>query len=99
MNQRWRPPPRSHRFGWSERHEVGSVSNLTRKSGSRDQGLGATTSVDKVEIRWPDSAKETYKLPGVDRYFAIEEGKGLVSSVYDSIAAERSSANIARAGW
>jgi hypothetical protein len=25
----------------------------------------------------------------VDRYFAIEEGKGLVPSVYDAIAAER----------
>ena len=54
-------------------------------------GLGATTSVDKVEIRWPDGTKETFKLPGVDRYFAIEEGKGLVPSVYDAIAAERSS--------
>jgi hypothetical protein len=52
-------------------------------------GLGETTAVDKVEIRWPDGAKETYNLPSVDRYFAIEEGKGLVPSVYDSIAAER----------
>ena len=58
-------------------------------------GLGATTSVDKVEIRWPDGTKETYKVPGVDRYFAIEEGKGLVPSVYDSIAGERSSTKAA----
>ena len=29
--------------------------------------------------------KETYTLPGVDRYYAIEEGKGLVPSVYDNI--------------
>jgi hypothetical protein len=49
-------------------------------------GLGENTTVDKVEIRWPDGAKETFSLPGVDRYFAIEEGKGLVPSVYDSIA-------------
>ncbi len=53
-------------------------------------GLGATTTVDKVEIHWPDGAKESYTLPGVDRYYAIEEGKGLVPSVYDAIAAERS---------
>jgi hypothetical protein len=52
-------------------------------------GLGESTTVDKVEIRWPDGAKETYTLPGVDRYFAIEEGKGLVRSVYDAIAADR----------
>jgi hypothetical protein len=63
-------------------------------------GLGATTTVDKVEIRWSDGVKETYTLPGVDRYFAIEEGKGLVSSVYDTIAADRqaSKANGTHAG-
>jgi hypothetical protein len=53
-------------------------------------GLGQAATVDKVEIRWPDGAKETYTLPGVDRYYTIEEGKGLVPSVYDGIAAERS---------
>jgi hypothetical protein len=53
-------------------------------------GLGQATSVEKVEIRWSDGAKETYTLPGIDRYYAIEEGKGLVPSVYDAIAAERS---------
>jgi hypothetical protein len=55
-------------------------------------GLGTATVVDKVEIRWPDGVKETYTLPGVDRYYAIEEGKGLVPSVYDGIAAERAAA-------
>ena len=53
-------------------------------------GLGDTTTVDKVDIRWPDGTKETYKLPGVDRYYAVEEGKGIVPSVYDAIAANRS---------
>jgi enediyne biosynthesis protein E4 len=52
-------------------------------------GLGEATTVDKVEIRWPDGQKETVALPGVDRYFAIEEGKGLVRSVYDTIAPDR----------
>jgi hypothetical protein len=49
-------------------------------------GLGQSSTVDKVEIRWPDGTKETITLPNVDRYFAIEEGKGLVPSVYDGIA-------------
>ncbi len=53
-------------------------------------GLGQSTKVDKVEIRWPDGAKETYQLPGIDRYYAIQEGKGFVPSVYDGIATEMS---------
>jgi hypothetical protein len=52
-------------------------------------GLGASTTVDKVEIRWPDGKQETLTLPDVDRYFTIEEGKGPVPSVYDAIAASR----------
>jgi hypothetical protein len=50
-------------------------------------GLGASTKVDKVEIRWPDGKLENVVLPGVDRIFAVEEGKGIVPSVYDAIAA------------
>jgi len=49
-------------------------------------GLGDSTKVDKVEIRWPDGKKEMVALPGVDRFYAIEEGKGLIPSVYDAIA-------------
>jgi hypothetical protein len=49
-------------------------------------GLGQSTTVDKLEIHWPDGVKETVALPGVDRYFQIEEGKGIVPSVYDGIA-------------
>jgi hypothetical protein len=55
-------------------------------------GLGEATHVEKVEIRWSDGVKETVALPGVDRFYAIEEGKGLVPSVYDAIATERSAA-------
>jgi hypothetical protein len=58
-------------------------------------GLGESTTVDKVEIRWPDGKKETVALPGVDRYYAIEEGKGMVPSVYDAIALERSTGKAA----
>jgi hypothetical protein len=48
-------------------------------------GLGAATSVQRVEIRWPDGVRQTVTLPRVDRYFAIEEGKGIVPSVYDQM--------------
>jgi hypothetical protein len=50
-------------------------------------GLGQVTKVDKVEIHWPDGKQETLTLPKVDRYFAIEEGKGIVPSIYGGIAA------------
>jgi hypothetical protein len=49
-------------------------------------GLGQATAVDGVEIHWPDGTVEHLSLPGVDRFFMIEEGKGLVPSVYDNIA-------------
>jgi hypothetical protein len=49
-------------------------------------GIGDSTSVSKLEIRWPSGAVEQVALRGVDRIFAIEEGKGVVPSVYDAIA-------------
>jgi len=49
-------------------------------------GLKDATTVDGVELRWPSGAVEKLKLPGVDRIYAIEEGKGIVPSVYDAIA-------------
>jgi len=53
-------------------------------------GLGQNTTITKVEIHWSDGAKETYDLPATDRFWQIEEGKGIVPSVYDAIAAEHS---------
>jgi hypothetical protein len=52
-------------------------------------GLGQNTKVDKVEIRWPDGKLDTIALPGIDRYYAVKEGSGVVPSVYDGIAAAR----------
>ena len=40
-------------------------------------GLGAATSVDKIEIRWPDGSKEAIQVPSVDRKFTVVEGKGV----------------------
>jgi hypothetical protein len=41
--------------------------------------------VTKLEIRWPSGFVEEVQLPSVDRFFAIEEGKGIVPSVYDGM--------------
>jgi hypothetical protein len=40
-------------------------------------GLGDATDAGTAEIHWPSGAKETVKLPGMDRIFTITEGKGI----------------------
>jgi hypothetical protein len=71
------------------RHREDVLSGGSYES-SNDQrlhfGLGDSTAVDKVEIRWPSGAVESVALPAVDRFYVVEEGKGLVPSVYDSVA-------------
>jgi hypothetical protein len=48
-------------------------------------GLGQSTAVDGVEIHWPSGLQEKVMLPSVDRYFVLEEGKGVVPGIYDSM--------------
>jgi hypothetical protein len=49
-------------------------------------GLADATEVDQVEIHWPSGFLEHVSLPAVDRFYAIEEHKGVVPSVYDDMA-------------
>ncbi len=42
-------------------------------------GLGDATAVDAVEIHWPSGTVEKLRLPGVDRIFTVEEGKGITA--------------------
>jgi len=44
-------------------------------------GLGQATRIDSVEIRWPSGAKETLKLPAVDRIYTISEGTGIKATM------------------
>ena len=41
-------------------------------------GLGAATKVDKLEIHWPNGAKEEIRVPAVDQILTVVEGKGFV---------------------
>jgi hypothetical protein len=43
-------------------------------------GLGDATEAGTAEIHWPSGAKETIKLPAVDRIYTIEEGKGITAA-------------------
>jgi len=49
-------------------------------------GLADATSVDDVEIHWPDGAVEHLPIGSIDRIFTIEEGKGVVDEFCSSCA-------------
>jgi hypothetical protein len=42
-------------------------------------GLGSATKVESVEIRWPSGTTETLKNLAADNFYAVLEGKGIVS--------------------
>jgi hypothetical protein len=46
-------------------------------------GLGDAVNAGSVEIHWPSGARETIKLPGVDRIYTISEGKGITGELCD----------------
>jgi len=58
-------------------------------------GIGDAIAVSKVEIRWPGGIAEQVSLPSVDRLYTVEEGKGVVPSVYDNIAQEAGQRKVA----
>jgi enediyne biosynthesis protein E4 len=43
-------------------------------------GLGTHTHADKVEVTWPSGAKETLANLAADRFYVVQEGKGVVST-------------------
>jgi len=73
--------------GMKQRNDVMSGGSYESSNDQRLHfGLGQTTAVESVEVRWPSGAVEHVSLPGVDRIYVVEEGKGIVASVYDAIA-------------
>jgi hypothetical protein len=70
--------------GFRQRGDVLSGGSYASNNDPRVHfGLGAARSVERVEVHWPSGGVEIVRLEEVDRYFAIEEGKGIVPSVYD----------------
>ena len=47
-------------------------------------GLGASVTMESVEIHWPSRTVERVTLPGFDRIYVLEEGRGIIPSVYDA---------------
>lgn len=44
-------------------------------------GLGGATTIDRLELHWPDGATETLLNQPVNRLLVIEEGRGLIRAV------------------
>jgi len=60
-------------------------------------GIGTATTVDKLEIHWPSGFVEQVSLPSVDRFYTLEEGKGVVTSVYDNMTWNHNAVAVASA--
>ena len=58
-------------------------------------GLGDATDAGTVEIHWPSGAKETIKLPAVDRIYTITEGKGITGAFCDGDPCKEAAASSA----
>jgi hypothetical protein len=43
-------------------------------------GLGSANKVDRVEIRWPSGATQTLQNLACDRFYAVKEGEGAITS-------------------
>jgi enediyne biosynthesis protein E4 len=43
-------------------------------------GLGSHPRADKVEVTWPSGAKEMLTNLAADRFYVVQEGKGVVST-------------------
>jgi hypothetical protein len=48
-------------------------------------GLGDATDAGTAEIHWPSGAKETIKLPAVDRIYTITEGQGITGAMCGAV--------------
>ena len=64
--------------GMRQREDVmGGGSYISSNDQRPHFGLGDATSGGTVEIHWPSGARETIRVPAVDRIFTITEGRGI----------------------
>jgi hypothetical protein len=71
-----------NRAGLRQRADVLSGGSYISSNDQRVHfGLGDATRIDSVEIHWPGGAKETVKLPAVDRIYTITQGQGVTGEL------------------
>jgi hypothetical protein len=64
--------------GMRQREDVMSGGSYISSNDQRPHfGLGDATDAGTAEIHWPSGARESVRLPAVDRIFTITEGKGI----------------------
>jgi hypothetical protein len=64
--------------GMRQREDIFSGGSFASSSDLRPHfGLGPATTVDKLEIHWPDGTREELPVPAIDRILTIVEGKGI----------------------
>ncbi|HEY1986758.1 MAG TPA: CRTAC1 family protein [Terracidiphilus sp.] len=70
------------REGFRQRADVLSGGSYISSNDQRVHfGLGDDTHVMSVEIHWPGGATEKLTLPGVDRIYTVEQGKGITGEL------------------
>jgi hypothetical protein len=70
--------------GIRQRGDVISGGSFASSNDSRIHfGLQDAVRVDGVEIHWPSGAVDRLTLPAVDRFYVVEEGKGIVRNLLD----------------
>jgi hypothetical protein len=52
-------------------------------------GLGDAKAAGTAEIHWPSGAKETVKIPAMDRIYTITEGKGITEALCGGVPCPR----------
>ncbi len=63
--------------GMRQREDVLSGGSYLSSNDQRPHfGLGQATTVDKLEVHWPDGSVEDFAVPGVDRILTLTEGTG-----------------------
>ncbi len=68
--------------GMRQREDVLSGGSYLSSNDLRPHfGLGDFTDAGSAEIHWPSGAKETVKLPDVDRIYTITEGQGITGAL------------------
>lgn len=66
--------------GMTQTEEIHSGASYLSQNDFRVHfSLGSATEIEALEIRWPSRAVDTVKELPVDKFYAVLEGKGIVS--------------------